>query len=69
MNWRPLQEEAFQKLIRPTNLSDAIPEMTSQQSPQGDAIGVADARGDLIDTLVPRLQQMYGSLHPQTLKI
>src|SRR5215475_15269721 len=57
------------ELIRPTNLPDAVTQATSQQRSQGDAIGIPDLRRDLVDTLVPRFQEVYRTLHPQTLKI
>ena len=56
-------------LVRPTNLSDAITQVTSQERPQGNAISVADTRGDLIDTLIAGLQEMHCAFDPQALKI
>ena len=55
--------------IRSANLPDAVTQAPPQECPQGDAIGVAHARRDLIDALVARLQQMHRALHAQTLKI
>jgi hypothetical protein len=42
-------------LAGPANLRDAITKVTSPQGPQCDPIGVIDAGGNLIDTLVSRL--------------
>ena len=57
------------KVSRAAYFPDAVTEVTPQQRPQRDAIGVADARGNFIDALVARLQQVDGALDAQALKI
>ena len=53
--------------IASPNFSDAITQATSQQGPQGGAIGVPDARCDLVDAFIARLQQVYrAELSPGT---
>jgi hypothetical protein len=37
--------------------------VTSQERPQGDAIGVTDTRCNLFDALIARLQQMDRAFH------
>src|SRR3954471_21465 len=49
---------AVQRSTRAADLLDPIPEATSQKRPQGDTVRVADTRSDLIDALIPRLQQV-----------
>ncbi len=44
-------------------------ELPPQQGSQRDAIGIADARGDLVDALAARLQQVHRAFHPQALEV
>src|SRR3954467_647069 len=60
---------AVQRSTRAADLLDPIPEATSQKRPQGDTVRVADTRSDLIDALIPRLQQVDSAFHAQTLKV
>jgi hypothetical protein len=55
--------------IRPTNLLDAITEVTSQEHPQGDSVRITNTRGNLIHTLVAGLQQMHRAFDTQTLEL
>ena len=55
--------------MRAANLPDAMTQVTPEERPQRDAISVADARGNFIDALMARFQQMHRAFHSQTLKI
>jgi hypothetical protein len=43
--------------------------MAPQQRSQGDAIGVPDARGNLVDALGAGLQQMHGTFYAEALNV